>query len=190
MRTVHETEALRPSDPVPVSMRGSYKARAKSASPEQLRHVGLLHGDIPSVDPSLLAESYPPELQITAEEEAKGPEQLCRLFIQKLRWLEEESEELKKQVEIMEDLRKAEWRAKEQLLDEVLKAEIDHMERTQKERVVMPTNGYHREETELAVVGGRNGSSALSSTPQYSQGPPAARNDAATILASMHQANE
>ncbi|RAL65092.1 hypothetical protein DID88_001199 [Monilinia fructigena] len=83
----------------------------------------------PIVDPSSLATSYPPELGITLEEEAKGPVELWKLLRKQIKWAEEEGAELRKQCELMEELRKKEWMEKEVLLDHVIERELDWNER-------------------------------------------------------------
>jgi hypothetical protein len=71
-------------------------------------------------DHSGWTSSYNPELGFTAEEEARGPEELWRLLRRQVHWAEEEGELLKRQCEAMEDIRKKEWIEKEVLLDQVI----------------------------------------------------------------------
>lgn len=120
MRTVHETEALRPSDPIPKHMQDI--PRPGPVVPKIIMkpypNTNPLAGALisPAVDPSNLATSYPPELGFTLEEEAKGPVELWRLLRKQIQWVEEEGAELRKQCEMFEELRKKEWMEKELLV--------------------------------------------------------------------------
>jgi hypothetical protein len=136
MRTVHETEALRPSDPIPKSMQPAAKTSRRlkiilKASQDLSEETsgdtinGNTNGDA-SMD---WTSSYPAELGFTPDEEAKGPEQLYRYLRRELIWAEEESELLKRQADEMEVIRKREWMEKEVLLDQVVKNEISYHER-------------------------------------------------------------
>ncbi|KAI9644935.1 hypothetical protein NHQ30_006969 [Ciborinia camelliae] len=133
MRTVHETEALRPSDPIPKHMQDI--SRPGHRQPKVLMKPFPGTSPVagaqisPKVDPANLASSYPPELGITLEEEAKGPVELWKLLRKQIQWAEEEGEALRKQCELMEELRKKEWMEKEVLLDRVIEKESDWNER-------------------------------------------------------------
>ncbi|MCJ1296508.1 hypothetical protein MMC34_008074 [Xylographa carneopallida] len=141
MRTVHETEALRPSDPVPRShsqaqvkpQRLKLIVNAKSAN-----RVGN-NGDIhkvdeastvhPSTQPDQEAQpvaqfEYPPELQFTEDELSLPPDQLFKLFRRQVHWAEEENQELKDEIEALEAKRKEEWQAKELILANLMEAEL------------------------------------------------------------------
>lgn len=135
MRTVHETEALRPSDPIPKGMQPSnrnlaLKSAAKHShapSDEQYAPNGIANGN----DVSGWTSSYPAELGFTAEEEASDPQELFRSLRRQVQWAEEEGVLLKKQSDAMEEFRKNEWREKEVLLDQVIRSEADWYERRQ-----------------------------------------------------------
>jgi len=196
MRTVHETEALRPSDPVPVSMRPTVKAsRLKLVAKQPQTPSGQasgasITGEPNGVDPSLLATTYLPELGITAEEESKGPLELYRLLRRQVQWAEEEADSLKTQVEFMEELRRKEWLEKEILLDQVLNAEVDYFERKQKvlAGLTIPTADEIRAAATRLSSNGQ-GLDRASGMLLASQGQPIEdQRDAAAILASLHQA--
>ncbi|KAM0140424.1 hypothetical protein ACHAP3_002729 [Botrytis cinerea] len=131
MRTVHETEALRPSDPIPKHIQDHSKGLPRHPQPRVVMkpfpdsnpmagaHIS------PLVEPSLMATSYPPELGITLEEEAKGPIELWKLLRKQIQWAEEEGEALRKQCEIMEEIRKKEWMEKEVLLDAAIAKDLE-----------------------------------------------------------------
>ncbi|CAG8960869.1 hypothetical protein HYFRA_00002406 [Hymenoscyphus fraxineus] len=135
MRTVHETEALRPSDPIPKSMQPAKSSRklklnlkvaqSQLEEPQTEQANGVTNGETASEWTS----SYPPELGFTAEEEANGPEELYRYLRRQLRWAEEDLEKTKRLCDEMEALRRKEWEEKEILLDQVIKNEIGYHER-------------------------------------------------------------
>ena len=134
MRTVHETEALRPSDPIPKSMHPTAKSSRlkltiKAPQFQTGQPLGVTNGITNGNDPPGWTSSYPPELGFTAEEEARGSKELWRLLRRQLHWAEEESEALKRSCEVMEELRRKEWLEKEVLLDQVIKNEISWHER-------------------------------------------------------------
>ncbi|KAI9050724.1 hypothetical protein LZ554_004844 [Drepanopeziza brunnea f. sp. 'monogermtubi'] len=137
-RTVHETEALRPSDPIPKSMSGHKSQRTKTNTKEDRSQSegnapgasatnGTTSGHAPGS--TGWTTSYPPELGFTAEEEARGPKELYYLLRQQIEWAEEEAEDLRKQSEAMEELRKKEWMEKEILLEHVIEVDRDWQER-------------------------------------------------------------
>ncbi|KAG0649991.1 INO80 complex subunit 1 [Hyphodiscus hymeniophilus] len=135
MRTVHETEALRPSDPIPKSMQPFIKSRLQpSTKPEQPQNGAndplneIANGNN---DPPGWTSSFPAELAFTAEEEARGAKELYRLLRRQAHWAEEEGESLKRQCEQVEELRKMDWRDTQVLLDQVIRNEVSWMERRQ-----------------------------------------------------------
>lgn len=140
MRTVHETEALRPSDPVPKSMQPANKtaklkliikapqAAASQTAPPDTVTGGDLNG----------SSKFPAELGMTVEEENMDIEELWRLLRRQVHWAEEDSEALKREVEAMEAFRKREWKEKQVLLDQVVKNELDWHERRQEALAGMP----------------------------------------------------
>lgn len=132
MRTVHETEALRPSDPIPKSMQPNLKSRLKLSIKPQQPQNGLPHplnGIINGNDPPGWTSSYPTELGFTAEEEDRGSKELYRLLRRQVHWAEEEGKALEKQCEEIEAFRKKEWLDKEVLMDQVVRNEVSFHER-------------------------------------------------------------
>lgn len=122
MRTVHETEALRPSDPVP-----------KSHPSHPLNHPRRLYGDTHAS--SALASSssnrdrfYVPEDGYDSDEEKLPPKELLRLLKRKQRWAEREHQELKEALEKLDKRRREAWIKKEMLLDRVLVTELGEEE--------------------------------------------------------------
>lgn len=141
MRTVHETEALRPSDPIP---RSHSQAQVK---PQRLKLIvnakppgrAVTNGDINGIDDSTAANAisdievemqaiapfeYPHELQFSEEELALSPDQLFRLLRRQIHWAQEEGQELKDEVETLEARRKEEWQSKELVLANLVEAEL------------------------------------------------------------------
>ncbi|MCJ1475884.1 hypothetical protein MMC13_004548 [Lambiella insularis] len=141
MRTVHETEALRPSDPIP---RSHSQAQLK---PQRLKLIvnakppgrAGTSGDVNELDGSTLTNAtsdidtytqavgpleYPSELHFTDEELAMSPDQLFKLLRRHLHWVQDENQELKKEVETLEARRKEEWQAKELVLANLMEAEL------------------------------------------------------------------
>jgi hypothetical protein len=209
MRTVHESDVLRVSDSVPKHMQdhGRLAPRTKIVLKRHPDRSPVAGAQIsPVVDPSLLAESYPPELGITAEEEAKGPVELWKLLRKQIQWAEEEAESLKKQCEFMEELRKKEWLEKEVLLDQVIKNELSWYERRQEVlaglarlpagdalQAAVTTSGLSNDGpdyTPNTAMSPAGGTPAFSPGDTTSQVPPIQeeQTEAAAVLASMAQA--
>ncbi|CAD6506253.1 BgTH12-07180 [Blumeria graminis f. sp. triticale] len=132
-RTVHETEALRPSDPIPKSMQAANKlSRQKSNFNDPQPNLEGHPPDLVNYAHDLSeswSSSYPPELGFTPEEEARGPRNLYRLLRRQVYWAEAEADSLKRSCEVLEELRKKEWLDKEVLLDQTLKTDLDWQER-------------------------------------------------------------
>lgn len=137
MRTVHETEALRPSDPIP---RNHSAAQTKpqrlklivNAKPRDSITVGNLDGDnlagsaVDGEGHSDIVQQfdYPSDVQFTTEELSLPPDQLFRLLRRQVHWTEEENQELKAEVEALEIKRKEEWQAKEMALTYLEEGEL------------------------------------------------------------------
>ncbi|TAQ88547.1 hypothetical protein B7494_g3161 [Chlorociboria aeruginascens] len=185
MRTVHETEALRPSDPIPKSMQPLNKSsrlklilKAPQAHTEDQTPGLSTNGATNGIETPAFTSSYSAELGFTADEEARGPEELWKLLRRQVHWAEEEGELLKRQCEIMEEIRRKEWFEKEILLDQVIKNEIDWHERRRK--VLEGDAQVPTAETIRAAA-----AAAMSPTqmPLVED-----QREAAAVLASLHQA--
>jgi hypothetical protein len=196
MRTVHETEALRPSDPIPKSMQPANKSsRLKLIMkapqiPKEGHLPGTANGNANGIGPPGWTSSYPTELGFTAEEEGRGSKELWRLLRRQLHWAEEESESLKRSCEMLEELRKKEWLEKEILLDQVMKNEISWHERRREVLAgiaELPTAEAIKAAADKASS--RNYSPGIgvsSPTPASAKGQD--QREAAAVLASLHQA--
>lgn len=137
MRTVHETEALRPSDPVPKSITTSKQTNrlklinlapkgsepAESMSPSQSTAASPIYH---TVDGHIQLTE---EQGFTSEELALSPRDLLKLCKMQLRWAEEENQMVMAELDVLKELKDKEWLEKEILLDQVIKNEMAWAER-------------------------------------------------------------
>lgn len=140
MRTVHETEALRPSDPVPkhhsAAMQKPQRIKliCSTKPPDQRQQhregepanddgTSYTNTDMDDNQP-LPPFEYPDDVHFTEEELALPPNQLFRLLRRQVHWAEEESRELREETEALEAKRKEEWQAKELVLANLMEAEL------------------------------------------------------------------
>jgi hypothetical protein len=193
MRTVHETEALRPSDPIPKSMQPQVKTgnKLKIVIKQQGQTSGESHSPGPgrnSANPETASSAFgaegditqfPTELGFTPDELALEPKELWRLLRRQLHWAEEEAESLKQEAEMMDEIRKKEWLEKEILLDQVIKNEMDWLERRRIALSTLPPVEEIRAQT-LAQMETAVGK-AREEEPREDQ------REAAAVLASLHQ---
>ncbi|KAM0353498.1 hypothetical protein ACHAPU_001510 [Fusarium lateritium] len=137
MRTVHETEALRPSDPVPKSMQagpqskgGKIKIIMKTNQQSQGLHDDL---DDPANGDESNAEYFTPltEDPFTLDELELPVDKLYRKCHWEAKWAEEIGESLTKECKEWEDTYYKEWLEKEVLLSQVIKSEANWHERRQ-----------------------------------------------------------
>jgi hypothetical protein len=170
MRTVHETEALRPSDPVPKHHLNPPKIqRLKlilSSKPPDNHNVEDIDADfddnatiITSTDVDGAASTthasngydpYPTDLQFTEEENAMSPKELFRLLRRQLHWAEEEHQELEAEVATLVEKRKKEWLQKELLLVNTLESEIEwHARRKAAKNGTAPLPAAEHDKLEL-----------------------------------------
>lgn len=190
-RTVHETEALRPSDPIPKSMQANRTPRVKPKEktiqphPDTFVELGLKKDE-------RWASSYPIELGFTEEDEARGAKELYRLLRRQIHWAEEDSDQLKRQCDALEELRKREWLEKELLLDQAIQGEKDYHERR---RIVKEGLVPSLSNQEIKVAADRIWSQTYSPPNIAASSPPAIpyaakpvheARETAAILASMH----
>ena len=135
MRTVHETEALRPSDPVPRNYSSAHfkpqrlKLILNSKPPTGPDAEGqddetLSPGSVTAEDVLAPPFEYPSDIQFTDEELTMRPDQLFRLLRRQVFWSEEDGKELFEEVRGLEKMRKEEWMAKELVLANLMEAEL------------------------------------------------------------------
>lgn len=190
-RTVHETEALRPSDPIPKSMQANRTPRVKPKEKTIQPHPDM-YVELGYKKDERWASSYPVELGFTEEDEARGAKELYRLLRRQILWAEEDSDQLKRQCEALEELRKREWLEKELILDQAVQGEKDYHERR---RIVKEGLLPSLSNQEIKVAADRIWSQAYS-PPNIAASSPTAipiatqpvqeARETAAILASMH----
>ncbi|KAK3937186.1 hypothetical protein QBC46DRAFT_356874 [Diplogelasinospora grovesii] len=142
MRTVHETEALRPSDPVPKSMQSGNVSGAGGRSSGKLKIIiktpqSHAAGQDDAVDDGSIGDDslaaaaaandmFTPLTEdqgFTPKEISMPLERLTKLCRLQVKWAEEEGELLRNECKRWEDLYKHEWLEKEVLLDQVVQCE-------------------------------------------------------------------
>jgi hypothetical protein len=134
MRTVHETEALRPSDPIPKS----HGPSSKTSKLKIIIKTGQGHGDDESMDGTVNGDDPNSEYysalskDIFAADELSMPvDKLYRKCYWEAKWAEEIGDSLMKECKDWEDVYYKEWLEKEVLLSQVVKSEVDWHERRQ-----------------------------------------------------------
>ncbi|KAJ5098914.1 Zinc finger C2H2 [Penicillium argentinense] len=142
MRSVHETDTLRPSDNKTTSgALGSVagtpaskfqRIRLKLTGPKDIISEADHSGDS-TVSAPLLPESdlddntmpeFGPELGFDEDELKLPPRELYRLLRRQIRWAEKESTELRAQWDIIRPLRENAWHEKEAIFDDLIHAEL------------------------------------------------------------------
>lgn len=154
MRTVHEPEPVRGTDSaVPVTGKGkALKVKSNGGTKSALvQDTGPTHDEDGNwVNPSPPNDNityipahhpitgqpgfmihYPPDIHFTAWESSITADQLMRLLRRQVHWAQKEAEELKKQVEALEQQKREEWQLKEILLEGTLEAELAHADQDQ-----------------------------------------------------------
>lgn len=164
MRTVHETEALRPSDPVPKSMsqpmgKTKLKLILKTSNTPQSHPSGANStaddGDASDADTD---DQHPhtrltDELGFTDAERAMPVDKLYRRCKLWHRLAEREAKELEDEWRELERRYKAEWLEKEVLLDQVINSELDWNKRR---RTVLADMSAEQQHASPAVAGPRS----------------------------------
>ncbi|KAF2214861.1 hypothetical protein CERZMDRAFT_95246 [Cercospora zeae-maydis SCOH1-5] len=156
MRTVHEPEPARgnAADPAASTTGKGKGPKAKSNGSTKGQHVQdmgpTLDEDGNLVDPSPANDNityipahhpitgqpgfmihYPPDIHFTAWESSISADQLMRLLRRQVHWAETAREELKKQVDELEQQKREEWELKEILLEGVMEASLAQAEQEQ-----------------------------------------------------------
>ncbi|KAK8117099.1 uncharacterized protein PG998_005380 [Apiospora kogelbergensis] len=140
MRTVHETEALRPSDPVPKSMQTREPARGpnklkiilktqqpRTSATDDSAFLGD-DGDGHGSDDNMGSDFFTPltEQQGFTDKELKmDPEGLWKLCVAHLKWATGDAEALRDECRELEEESRLEWLEKEVLLDQMKQVEED-----------------------------------------------------------------
>ena len=146
MRTVHETEALRPSDPIPKShpnhphntSHHGYEAiihqRRLSPTPsptltnedemDEGAENGVENGSRRKGPLPEMLDIWDPEDGFDREEMTMQPAELYKLLKKKLKWAEEQKGELEDEKKELEEKRKAAWIKKELLVESLMDMEL------------------------------------------------------------------
>jgi hypothetical protein len=143
MRTVHETEALRPSDPVPkghnvpasavgtpagtpVSKLQRIRLKLSQPKDEADRYSESAIDDtlVPEDLDELELPEFGPEIGFDDHELQLRPYDLYRLLRRQIHWAEKEGLELKEEWEKIRPKRKQAWLEKETIFDDVIDAEL------------------------------------------------------------------
>ncbi|ODA79617.1 hypothetical protein RJ55_05211 [Drechmeria coniospora] len=138
MRTVHETEALRPSDPVPKSMQSGPTGRSGKLKiiikTPQSHGAGQEDGADGSVNGEDLNAEYFTALTsdiFSADELAFPVDKLYRKCYWESKWADDVGETLRKECKEWEEIYYKEWLEKEVMLTQVIKNEVDWHDRRQ-----------------------------------------------------------
>jgi hypothetical protein len=133
MRTVHETEALRPSDPVPKSQQPTGKSgKLKIIIKTPNSHNGGEDGADGGMNGEEVNAEYFTALTselFSAKELALPVDELYRKCYWESKWSGEIGDALKKECKKWEESYHKEWLEKEVLLGQVVKSEVDWHER-------------------------------------------------------------
>jgi hypothetical protein len=198
MRTVHETEALRPSDPIPKSMQPLIKSgtrlklviKQNQGQPEPPRRDQPSFPEFPNLSSTSDIDQLTPlsnDLGFTPDELVYSPKELWRLLRRKLHWAEEESDALRRECEMIEAIREKEWVEKELLLDQVIKNEIDWHKRREMVLATLPS----AEELRARALAQIDGALAMAGTGlgvDKKEEQKEDQREAAAVLASLAQA--
>ncbi|KFY84045.1 hypothetical protein V500_09670 [Pseudogymnoascus sp. VKM F-4518 (FW-2643)] len=199
MRIVHETEALRPSDPTPRSILPKSMQPQGSKSSNRLKIIiknqggrGSDGGQSPA--PRRGHDGLTPltaDDGFTLDELALGTKELWRLLRRQAHWADEEAESLKQEIETMNEIRDKEWLEKEILLDQVIKNEMDWFERRKHVLATLPTVEELRSQTmakmERAGSGSGSGSGSRGGREEREAEQKVDQREAAAALASLAQ---
>ncbi|KAM0286953.1 hypothetical protein ACHAQH_000637 [Verticillium albo-atrum] len=136
MRTVHETEALRPSDPVPKSMQSgpTSKSKLKIIIKTPQSHAAgqddsINGGDDDTELSSDLFTALTEEQGFTKKELDMPLDKLYRLCRAQVRWAGDETKALQDEIKVLEAEYKRQWQEKEVLLSQVIQSEADWHDR-------------------------------------------------------------
>ncbi|KAL4905863.1 hypothetical protein BDW74DRAFT_152180 [Aspergillus multicolor] len=142
MRTVHETEALRPSDPVP-KRHDNFSGGTPIGTPgSKLQRIKLKLSHPPRDDSEQYSESinedttgaeevdefevpeFGPDSGFDDHELEMNPHQLWRLLRRQIHWAEQEGAGLKSDWDKIQPKRKQAWKEKEAIFDDLMTAEV------------------------------------------------------------------
>ena len=136
---MHETEALKPSDPVPKNytsippkpqrlkliVNSKPRSQAEANEDTEIDEEATIYN--PDDDTEALTTipfTYPPDVQLTEEEISMPPDQLFRLLRRQCHWSETDGVDLREEVTALEAKKREEWLEKELVLANVMEAEL------------------------------------------------------------------
>lgn len=138
MRTVHETEALRPSDPVPKSMQSGPTGKGSKLKIIIKTPQSHAAGQDDGLDDTANGDGANSEYFTALTEGLFNPDELgfpvdklYRKCYWEAKWAEDIGDSLKKECKDWEEAYHKEWLEKEVLLSQVIKSEVDWHERRQ-----------------------------------------------------------
>ncbi|KAF4124010.1 Zinc finger, C2H2 type [Geosmithia morbida] len=154
MRTVHETEALRPSDPIPKSQHSAPATGKQSKlkiiikkqpgqqddaamtgtddqQQQQQQHADGANGKANSDDPNAEYYTVLPKELFDQQELSYPVDKLYRKCYWESKWSKEIGDELERECAKWEEVYYKEWLEKEALLAQVIKSEVDWQDRRQ-----------------------------------------------------------
>ena len=157
MRTVHETEALRPSDPVPKSMQSHGGTKGKQLkivlkTPQSHATSQDDGADDADGNDDIGAEFCTPLTEqqgFTSKELALDTGSLLKICIANVKWATKEGESLRKECKELQQVYKKEWLEKEVLVDQVAQVEEDYW--TRRQAVLAAEARLAKAEAELAA---------------------------------------
>lgn len=120
MRTVHETEALRPSDPIPKS-HPNHPLNTHGGNDDDAGFNSYHEYQDPFPHAGI---RDPADDELTPEEQAMAPKKLHAYLRRRMQWAEEEQADLQAQLRSLERRRREGWIKKEMLLNRVLEQEL------------------------------------------------------------------
>ncbi|KAI1400313.1 hypothetical protein F4819DRAFT_461935 [Hypoxylon fuscum] len=130
MRTVHETEALRPSDPVPKSMQtqsgpksGKLKIILKTPQSHATGQDDAMDDGDTGSDMTDFFTPLTEQQGFSGRELAMDVKSLYKLCVANLKWATKDGETLKRQCKQAEEAYRQEWLEKEALLKQVIQVE-------------------------------------------------------------------
>jgi hypothetical protein len=169
MRTVHETEALRPSDPVPKSMQhvsekkgNKFKIIIKTPQSHSAGHDDA--GDDGDGSDEISADFFTPLTEqqgFTDEELAMDMESLWKLCVANVKWATREGEELREECKEAEEIYRQEWLEKEALVNQAAQIEEDWWRRR---KAVLAAEAENQDPNDEAVDDSNDAMDSLRST--------------------------
>ena len=173
MRTVHETDTVRPGDPAPRVGSGPpakvqrlklvFSSRTPREKDEDNRGIADVFDSDETEDDGSSSRrthhrraspddtpTWPADLHFSSAERTLPPSELFSLLRRQLHWAQDEGKQLAAEVERLDEKKFAEWRAKEGLLEDVMDTERRcGSERVKRREVMRATRERRAREEEV-----------------------------------------